>query len=319
MKSVNRAHFVRITAVLLAIVMLIPAFGQKASAGLSDAVVGEFFRWCICQEPGVDDATTITNAQIINGWCPGLEVYVEHDGEAVMLEGTPTKAGYFPLDVEVFYKDGSTYVLTIAVEVSEPSCNGNHDWVLVHENPASCTKGGAKFFECDRCGEQTTEDTSPLGHNFELYSEKPATCTTAGEKTLMCTRPRCGEEKKEAGSPALGHNWKLVKDKPATCTAAGQKTYKCDRCEEQKMEAGSPALGTIGNWTRISPPPARPQGKRPTNAADAQARRPRPAPPHLGIAGAHGQIQAPAARHEAAHAVRKPRAVPAPPPQAPMW
>ena len=116
-----------------------------------------------------------------------------------------------------------------------PGSIGGHQIVLVHENPASCSTGGTRYYECSQCHKkQSTESTPALGHNWDGGTvTKEATCTEAGEKTFHCSR--CTDTKSEQ-LPALGHNnVKSMKREP-TCTQAGEMETKCSRCGKSFTE-----------------------------------------------------------------------------------
>ena len=65
------------------------------------------------------------------------------------------------------------------------------------DNPATCTKAGAIYAECQKCGAKMTQESlQPLGHKFgEWEVVKAATADENGEKKRTCKR--CGDTETE--------------------------------------------------------------------------------------------------------------------------
>ena len=63
---------------------------------------------------------------------------------------------------------------------------GHHEWVLIHEDPATCTKDGAKYWSCEYCGRDHTDYTPALGHSWSAW-----TANGAGSEMRTCSR--CGD------------------------------------------------------------------------------------------------------------------------------
>ena len=62
---------------------------------------------------------------------------------------------------------------------------GHHEWVLIHEDPATCTKDGAKYWSCEYCGREHTDYTPALGHSWSAW-----TANGAGSEMRTCSRSR---------------------------------------------------------------------------------------------------------------------------------
>ena len=124
--------------------------------------------------------------------------------------------------------------LPVMVQAMEPQfCT--HEWELAHENAATCTAEGAKFWKCKWCLTETTEPAPALGHAFDGGTvTTPVTCTTNGVRTFTCTR--CGEKRTEE-IIATGHAYdSITVTREATCTQAGVREIKCTRCGDTKTE-----------------------------------------------------------------------------------
>lgn len=101
---------------------------------------------------------------------------------------------------------------------------------------ATCTEGGEKTGECERCKETITEETQVLGHDLgEWETTVEPTCTVVGNKTAKCKR--CGETVSES-IPALGHQWSEWKtSKPASMSEEGEQVSTCNRCGEKQTQS----------------------------------------------------------------------------------
>ena len=60
---------------------------------------------------------------------------------------------------------------------------GHHEWVLIHEDSATCTKDGAKYWRCEYCGREHTDYTPALGHSWSAW-----TANGAGSEMRTCSR-----------------------------------------------------------------------------------------------------------------------------------
>ena len=119
--------------------------------------------------------------------------------------------------------------------VEEKTIEAKHFWDNGEETKEPyCTTSGEALYTCLVCGEQKTEELSPLGHAWTTKQIlKNADCFNEGEILYECTR--CKEEQTRAYGPE--HNWNsgiLIKE--ATCHQNGEVYYKCLDCGKEKIE-----------------------------------------------------------------------------------
>ena len=133
-----------------------------------------------------------------------------------------------------------------------------HDYQLIENNEATCTKDGSKLYRCSRCQDEKKEKIEALGHNYKYQVIKEATCTEEGTRKYTCTR--CGNTYNKT-IDALGHDIEYEEAEP-TCTKDGYKKGTCKRCGEEFNEV-YPALGhKLGEFTVIKEPTCTEDGKK---------------------------------------------------------
>ena len=116
-----------------------------------------------------------------------------------------------------------------------------HDFKVVKVKDATCTMGGATYYECE-CGEEKREATVALGHDDgEWVVIVEATTEHNGTKDLYCTR--CDEKIDEKSIPKLDeqgsedntssgthtHGTQAIVVDP-TCTEEGYTYIECKPC-----------------------------------------------------------------------------------------
>lgn len=129
--------------------------------------------------------------------------------------------------------------------VSEPETSDpdehTHDFKVVKVKDATCTMGGATYYECD-CGEEKREASTALGHkDGEWVVIVEATTEHNGTKYLYCAR--CDEKIDEKSIPKLDeqgsedntssgthtHGTQAIVVDP-TCTEEGYTYIECKPC-----------------------------------------------------------------------------------------
>ena len=104
---------------------------------------------------------------------------------------------------------------------------GHHEWVLIHEDPATCTKDGAKYWSCEYCGRDHTDYTPALGHSWSAW-----TANGAGSEMRTCSR--CGDTETRSvavtttdppETPAPDSKVKVTKSPTGESVAAGEDAW----------------------------------------------------------------------------------------------
>jgi hypothetical protein len=123
----------------------------------------------------------------------------------------------------------------------EGEATGEHNYVVVKTEEATCQTPAYFWFECTECGaEKNYEDkTGKLGeHNYEVVKTEEATCQYPAYYWYECSE--CGAEmnREEGTANAEAHKWNdgEVTTEP-TVDAEGVKTFTCTDCGETKTEA----------------------------------------------------------------------------------
>lgn len=126
--------------------------------------------------------------------------------------------------------------------------NGDHEYVVTTETPATCTAEGKLVITCSHCENIRTEVTIPaVGHTYDEGVLTEGTCEKDGNVTFTCTREGCTDAQtghtitKNIGKK--NHNYKPSGDPvAATCTSSGYQLYKCEYCSKEFKEIlGAPA------------------------------------------------------------------------------
>lgn len=114
-----------------------------------------------------------------------------------------------------FIPDGSAYTVIPAT--------GEHTFVVVSEQAATCAHVGKKYEACSVCGEAKVTETPKLAHSeiVDVVTAREATCTaigtTAGKKCAVC-----GEIIEQPQAIAkIAHTPEAIRDVSATCTSKG--------------------------------------------------------------------------------------------------
>ena len=114
-----------------------------------------------------------------------------------------------------FIPDGSAYTVIPAT--------GEHTFVVVSEQAATCAHVGKKYEACSVCGEAKVTETPklPHGETVDVVPAREATCTaigtTAGKKCAVC-----GEIIEQPQAIAKkAHTPEAIRDVAATCTSKG--------------------------------------------------------------------------------------------------
>ncbi len=143
-------------------------------------------------------------------------------------------------DVSNDTSDESSEPIVSEPETSDP-VEHTHDFKVVKVKEATCTMGGATYYECD-CGEEKREATVALGHkDGEWVVIVEATTEHNGTKYLYCAR--CDEKIDEKSIPKLEddtndnssesgthtHGTQAIVVDP-TCTEEGYTYIECVPC-----------------------------------------------------------------------------------------
>lgn len=144
-------------------------------------------------------------------------------------------------DVSNDTSDESSEPIVSEPETSDP-VEHTHDFKVVKVKEATCTMGGATYYECD-CGEEKREATVALGHkDGEWVVIVEATTDHNGTKYLYCAR--CDEKINEKSIPKLEddtndnnssesgthtHGTQAIVVDP-TCTEEGYTYIECVPC-----------------------------------------------------------------------------------------
>ena len=114
-----------------------------------------------------------------------------------------------------FIPEGSAYTVIPAT--------GEHTFVVVSEQEATCAHVGKKYEACSVCGEAKVTETPKLEHGelVDVVPAREATCTaigtTAGKKCAVC-----GEIIEQPQAIAKkAHTPEAIRDVAATCTSKG--------------------------------------------------------------------------------------------------
>ncbi len=130
------------------------------------------------------------------------------------------------------------------------SPSGQHDYVMVSEEEATCTGYGRIVRECVFCRDQEEIISSdPLNHEY-VQKEEGATCTTGRRTWKECTR--CGDiTDEESSGSGLGHDY-VSKHRDGTCISASVDWDECTRCGNIiNMKEGSTSSHTwVEDYTR---------------------------------------------------------------------
>lgn len=93
-----------------------------------------------------------------------------------------------------------TFTYTVEQEAEEHE----HNYMVISEEPVTCTEEGSRTYKCEECGDSYTEPIAALRHDYEVTSHADAACTVAGETVYTCRR--CSDSYTET-IPATGHNY----------------------------------------------------------------------------------------------------------------
>lgn len=100
-------------------------------------------------------------------------------------------------------------------------------------------------WECDVCGEKTTNYPELAAHDYSVKSDKPVKAATCGKNAVYrytCSRCDAFIEKEERFT-ALEHQYETIIDKQPTCTQTGLKHDECKFCGDKKDAVEIAALG----------------------------------------------------------------------------
>ena len=115
-----------------------------------------------------------------------------------------------------------------------------HEYEVIIETAATCTRGGSQIKTCTICGYNCIELVEALGHMYSSDDTRP-TCTEKGYTTYICSR--CGDTYIDDYVDALGHvygEWQIRTN--STCTENGEKFRVCQVCGYEEI-AKIPADG----------------------------------------------------------------------------
>ena len=144
---------------------------------------------------------------------------------------TVNPVGKFVGENNSVIQSGSTISQTFSYSATD---SGSGISTIQYKTPSS------SVWNCSRCGDSYTEETSSaLGHAYSTETINP-TCTSGGYTLYTCTR--CGYSYKEDTSAALGHSY-VATTSPSTCTEGGYTTYKCTRCGVSYTDSPTQAAG----------------------------------------------------------------------------
>lgn len=121
--------------------------------------------------------------------------------------------------------------------VNPPVVGCDHEWSTDYKvkTEATCTKQGAEYIYCTKCGEFDKETKRlipvtehPYGDWAPVEGKEPS-CEVDGEKARICSV--CGNVETETVK-ATGHAWSTWVVTDATCQNNGSKVRTCGNCNE---------------------------------------------------------------------------------------
>ena len=131
---------------------------------------------------------------------------------------------------------------------------GNHTWVWIVDQNATCGTAGFKHQQCGGCGATQNEHTviSPTGeHSWTWVVDQNPTCGTAGRRHQECNVCHSRQNENTIINPTGNHNWQWVIDRNATCNTNGKKHEACTGCGATRSENTTiPATGAHG-WAWV--------------------------------------------------------------------
>ena len=120
-----------------------------------------------------------------------------------------------------------------------------HEYKLIKDEEATCTKAGEKEYLCERCGDSYIETIPATGHSYKKTVKKEVTCTEDGLIEYKCSK--CGKTYSET-IKAKGHDIEY-EEKEATCTEDGYKKGICKNCKEEFNEVIKAKGHKLGSFT----------------------------------------------------------------------
>ena len=116
---------------------------------------------------------------------------------------------------------------------------GDHTYVPLSANPATCDQDGFECFYCIHCNDSYTVTIPATGHDYKSVVTVP-NCENSGYTVHTCTA--CGDTYADSRVDALGHNYVLTENVAPTCVATGKKVYVCQACGDSYADV-VPATG----------------------------------------------------------------------------
>ena len=119
---------------------------------------------------------------------------------------------------------------------------GDHDFTVLEETKATCTKGGKQQLRCTVCGLEKTEVIPAKGHSWGDWTvSRMPTCLESGTEIRVCSS--CGETE-ERTIKATGHD--LTQPRKSK-TKKGMTEYICKNCGQivEKKSTASKVRKTV--------------------------------------------------------------------------
>lgn len=114
---------------------------------------------------------------------------------------------------------------------------GKHNWVMDHEDEATCEKEGKRYFKCANawCSEEMTQTIAALGHAWIESARVEPTCQTEGKISYECANcDKTMEEKLPKSEHAWSNGVVVGQNTVYTCTVCG--TTKTEPIHTHKFE-----------------------------------------------------------------------------------
>ena len=127
-----------------------------------------------------------------------------------------------------------------------------HEYEVIEEVKATCTKEGQVVSECLLCGKKDKEKLEKIPHDLKKESVISPTCIAEGYTLMVCLM--CGVEEKTNIVSSLPHNYDSKVVVP-TCSDEGYTLKECKDCGFVEKSNYVEALGhKYGNWETVLEP-----------------------------------------------------------------
>lgn len=127
-----------------------------------------------------------------------------------------------------------------------------HDYEVIEEVKATCTKTGQEVYECTLCGKTKKEKLDKTSHNLREKNVIEPTCTTEGYTLMVCKD--CNYEEKTNIISSLSHDY-LSNIVPPTCIEEGYTFRECILCGYTvKEDYIEPTSHNFSSWETVLEP-----------------------------------------------------------------